>query len=152
MSNGSPLGTAYEVANTLATMLARIEGPSVHVIDVDTAAHPSKVTARTNLREIGRWHASGGGTDMSLPFSWALDQRLNVDGFVVFTDSETWAGRWHPVQSLEAYRRSANPMARVVVVSMTANGTSIGDPADEGVLNIAGLDGSLPKLISGFIR
>jgi len=150
VSNGSPLGTAYEVANTMAAMLARIEGPNVHVIDVDTAAHVSKVTSRTNLREITRWHASGGGTDMSLPFSWALDRRLNLDGFVVFTDSETWAGRWHPQQALEAYRRSVNAMARVVIVSMTANGMSIGDPADDGVLKVAGLDGSLPKLIGGF--
>jgi NCAIR mutase (PurE)-related protein len=29
---------------------------------------------------------------------------------------------------------------------------SIGDPADPGVLNIAGLDGALPKLIAGFVR
>jgi 60 kDa SS-A/Ro ribonucleoprotein len=56
------------------------------------------------------------------------------------------------VQALEAYRRSVNPMARVVVVSMTANGMSIGDAADEGVPHVAGLDGSLPKLISCFIR
>lgn len=151
-SGGSPLGTAFEVANTMAVMLARIEGANVHVINVDTAVHPSRVTPRASQREIAGWRADGGGTDMSLPFSWALGKRLAVDGFVVLTDNETWAGRWHPTQALDAYRRSVNPRARVVVVSMTAAGYSIGDPLDEGVLNVAGLDGSLPKLITGFVR
>jgi 60 kDa SS-A/Ro ribonucleoprotein len=152
VSNGSPLGSPYEVASTMASMLARIEGPNMHVIDVDTRVHQSRVTARTNMREIAGWSPSGGGTDLSLPFSYALDQRLNVDGFVVFTDSETWAGKRHASQALDAYRRSVNSHAGVVVVSMTATGMSIGDAADEGTLNVAGLDASLPKVIGGFIR
>ena len=89
---------------------------------------------------------------MSLPFSWALNRRLAADGVVVLTDNETWAGRQHPVQALEAYRRSVNARARVVVVSMTATGMLIADPADDGVLNVAGLDSSLPRLITGFVR
>ena len=152
VSGGSPLGTAYEVANAMALMLARIEGPNVHVIDVDTVVHSSRITPRTSLGELASWWGSGGGTDMSLPFSWALDRRLEVDGVVVLTDNETWAGRQHPVQALEAYRRTVNPRVRVVVVSMTATGTMIADPADEGVLNVAGLDSSLPRLITGFVR
>ncbi len=152
VSGGSPLGTAYEVANAMAVMLARIEGPEAHVIDVDTAVHQSRVTPRTSLHEVAKWQGSGGGTDMSLPFSWALDRRLEVDGVVVLTDNETWARRQHPVQALEAYRRSVNPRVRVVVVSMTATGMMIADPADEGVLNVAGLDSSLPRLITGFVR
>ncbi|MGP4097424.1 TROVE domain-containing protein [Nonomuraea sp. KM90] len=49
---GSPVGSAYEVACAMAVMLARIERGGVHVIDVDTFVHASKVTPRTNLREI----------------------------------------------------------------------------------------------------
>jgi hypothetical protein len=71
---------------------------------------------------------------------------------VVLTDNETWAGRQHTVQGLEAYRRSVNPRVRVVVVSMTATGMMIADPADEGVLSMAGLDGSLPRLNTSFVR
>jgi 60 kDa SS-A/Ro ribonucleoprotein len=70
----------------------------------------------------------------------------------VLTDNETWAGRQHPVQALAAYRRSVNASVRVVVVSMTATGMMIGDVADEGVLNVAGLDGTLPGLITWFVR
>ncbi|TMR97515.1 TROVE domain-containing protein [Nonomuraea basaltis] len=149
---GSSIGSPYEVGCALAVMLARIEKGNVHVIDVDTSVHASKVTPRTNLREIKSWRPSGGGTDLSLPFRWAREQRMAVDGVVLFTDNETWAGRSHPSQELEAYRRTVARDARVIVAAMTAAGYSIGDPADAGVLNVAGLDASLPLIVNGFIR
>jgi 60 kDa SS-A/Ro ribonucleoprotein len=151
--NGSPAkGSIYEIANHMAAMTARIEGGNAHFIDVDTSVHSSKITPKSTFREIAGWTNSGGGTDLSLPFSWARSKNLHVDGFVVYTDNETWAGRSHPTQELEAYRRDINPAARVVVCSMTATGYQIADPKDEAVLAKAGLDSSLPKVISGFIR
>jgi 60 kDa SS-A/Ro ribonucleoprotein len=71
---------------------------------------------------------------------------------VIFTDGETWAGRGHPSQALDAYRRRYNPEARVVVAALAANGHTIGEPQDAGVLNLAGMDASLPKVVSAFIR
>jgi 60 kDa SS-A/Ro ribonucleoprotein len=124
----------------------------VHVIDVDTRVHPSRVTARTRVREIGSWRPSGGGTDLSLPFTHATGRKLEVDGFALFTDGETWAGRQHPGQALTAYRRQYNPAARVVLASMTAAGHSIAEPRDTGVLNVAGMDAALPMVVTSFIR
>lgn len=150
---GSPLGMPYEIANAMAVILKRIEGRNAHIINASTSAHPSRITARTNLREIASWRASGGGTDMSVPFVYAEREGLNVDGIVVFTDNETWAGGWnHPTQALESYRRRINPAARAVVASMTAAGHSIADPKDDGVLNIVGMDAALPKVALEFIR
>lgn len=103
---------AFEVANAMAVMLVWIEGANVHVIYVETSVHPSRVTPRTNLRELARWRSSGGGTDMSLPFSYALDKRLNVDGVIVFTDNETWgAGGTRRRPS----RRTGGPSTRALV-------------------------------------
>ncbi|WP_336214355.1 TROVE domain-containing protein [Nonomuraea sp. LPB2021202275-12-8] len=150
---GSPIGSPYEVACAMAVMFARIEKGNVHVIDVDTRVHASKVTARTNMREIASWRPSGGGTDLSLPFQWALQRHMEVDGVVVLTDNETWAGSYeHPAQALASYRRAINPQARAVVVSLAATGRSIGDPKDPGVLQMAGLDASLPMVACGFVR
>lgn len=150
--SGTPIGTPYEIGNVMAVILSRIERGNAHVIDVDTRVHQSRITARTNLREVATWQPSGGGTDLSLPFAWALSQRLNVDGVLVLTDSETWAGTSHPAQALAVYRSVVNPEARTVVAAMTATGQTIGDPGDPGVLNIAGFDASLPQLVTGFIR
>jgi 60 kDa SS-A/Ro ribonucleoprotein len=149
---GSPLGSPYEVGCAMAAILKRIEGSNVHVIDVDTKVHPSRVTARTPLREIGSWRPSGGGTDLSLPFTHAVQRKLEVDGFALFTDGETWAGRQHPSQALAAYRCRYNPGARVALASMTAAGHSIAEPRDAGVLNIAGMGAALPTAVTGFIR
>jgi len=149
---GSPLGSPYEIGCAMAAILKRIDGGNVHVIDVDTKVHPSRITARTRLREIGSWQPSGGGTDLSLPFTHAAEVKLGVDGFALFTDGETWAGRQHASQALAAYRRQCNPGARVAVASMAAAGHSIAEPQDAGVLNIAGMDAALPMVMTGFIR
>jgi 60 kDa SS-A/Ro ribonucleoprotein len=151
-AGGSPLGTAYQAGCAMAAMVKRIEGGCAHVIDVDTAVQNSRVTARTNLREIASWQPSGGGTDLSLPFAYAARKHLNVDGFLVLTDGETWAGKRHAFQALDGYRRRYNPAARVVVASMAAVGHTIGEPGDPGVLNVAGMDASLPKIVTGFVR
>ena len=136
----------------MAAMVKRIEGANAHVIDVDTAVRNSRITARTELRQIASWKPSGGGTDLSLPFAYAARHHRNMDGFVVLTDGETWAGHRHAFQALDGYRRRCNPAARVVVASMTAAGHTIGEPGDPGVLNVAGMDASLPKVVTGFIR
>lgn len=149
---GSSIGTPYEVGCAMAAIMARIERGNVHVIDVDTQVHASRVTARTNLREIASWQPSGGGTNLALPFIWAALQRVEVDGLLVLTDNETWAGHGHPVQALAAYRETVSPGARAVVAAMTATGHTVGDPKDPGVLNIAGFDATLPQLVTGFIR
>ncbi|MFC4909717.1 hypothetical protein [Actinomadura gamaensis] len=56
------------------------------------------------------------------------------------------------MQALEAYRRGRNPAARVVVATLSPSGTTIGDPRDPGVLNIAGMDASLPLIVNEYLR
>ena len=55
-----------------------------------------------------------------------------IDTFVIYTDSETWAGDIHPAQALADYRRASGIDARLVVVGMVSNGFSIADPNDPG--------------------
>lgn len=93
-----------------------------------------------------------GGTDCALPMTWALEQGHEFDTFVVYTDNETWAGNIHPHQALRQYREKTGIAARLVVVGMTANDVSIADPADPGMLDVAGFDSAVPNLISDFSR
>lgn len=150
--SGSPLGASYHVANAVALVMKRIEGENAHVIDVDTSVHQSFVTARSSLAELQRRGPSGGGTDLSLPFEYARSNKLTVDGVLVLTDNVTWAGRSHPFQSLTRYRREFNPAARVVDVAFTPYGFTIMEPGDLGIMNMAGMDASLPLAVTGFIR
>ena len=91
-----------------------------------------------------------GGTDCALPMIYAREETLPVDTFVVYTDSETWAGHMHPSQALQQFRQSSGRDARLVVVGMVSNGFTIADPQDPGMLDVVGFDASAPKLISDF--
>jgi 60 kDa SS-A/Ro ribonucleoprotein len=93
-----------------------------------------------------------GGTDVALPMLYAQAKGREIDTFVVYTDSETWAGDIHPSQALREYRRASGIEARLVVVGMVSNGFSIADPADRGMLDVVGFDLATPQLISDFAR
>lgn len=92
-----------------------------------------------------------GGTDCSLPMTHALENGLEFDAFVVFTDNETWGGDIHPHQALRRYRERTGIDAKLIVVGMTATDFSIADPDDLGMLDIAGFDSNVPGLIHDFI-
>jgi len=93
-----------------------------------------------------------GGTDCALPMLYAQKVGREIDTFVIYTDSETWAGDVHPAQALRDYRASTGIDARLVVVGMVSNGFSIADPADPGMLDVVGFDTATPQLISDFAR
>jgi 60 kDa SS-A/Ro ribonucleoprotein len=93
-----------------------------------------------------------GGTDCALPMTEALRFGWEVELFVVYTDSETWAGRVHPSQALRHYRERTGIPAKLVVVGMASNGFTIADPDDPGMLDVVGFDAAAPRLIAEFAR
>jgi 60 kDa SS-A/Ro ribonucleoprotein len=93
-----------------------------------------------------------GGTDCALPMLYARAQEKEIDTFVIYTDSETWAGQVHPAEALEEYRRASGIPARLVVVGMVSNGFTIADPNDPGMLDVVGFDTATPQLVSDFAR
>lgn len=68
------------------------------------------------------------------------------------TESETWAGSIHPHQALQRYREKTGIDAKLIVVGMTATNFTIADPADPGMLDVAGFDTAVPTLITDFAR
>jgi len=93
-----------------------------------------------------------GGTDCALPMLYALEKNLEFDAFVIYTDSETWAGNIHPTQALEKYRQKTGIPAKLIVVGMVANDFSIADPNDAGMLDVVGFDTTAPTVIGDFVR
>lgn len=115
---------------------------------------PLSISPRQRLDDVVR-SISGlpfGGTDCALPIRWAMERKMPVDTFVIYTDSETWAGAIHPAQALREYRQRTGIPARLVVVGMVGNGFSIADPADAGMLDVVGFDTATPELINSFAR
>ena len=92
-----------------------------------------------------------GRTDCALPMLHAMEMKMNVDSFIILTDSETWAGNIHPVEALRRYRAQSGIPAKLVVVGMVSNEFTIADPDDAGMMDVVGFDSAVPELITDFV-
>jgi 60 kDa SS-A/Ro ribonucleoprotein len=149
---GSPLSVCEgAAAMAMATMRAEANW---HVMAFDQGFRDLHLTAKMSLDQVTAKtrDVNGGGTDCALPMLWALEHKVDVDTFAVFTDSETWAGHVHPVRALQIYRQERVPHAKLVVVGMTSTGFTIADPEDAGMLDVVGFDSSAPAVIADFSR
>lgn len=137
----------------MALMTAATEA-STHVVGFGDAMVPLPLSPSMRLDDAVRAVSDlpFGATDCAQPMLYALARGLSVDAFVVYTDSETWAGAIHPVQALRQYRERTGIAARLVVVGLVSNGFSIADPADAGMLDVVGFDAAAPAVIADFIR
>jgi 60 kDa SS-A/Ro ribonucleoprotein len=127
--------------------------PSLHSASgYSSGLTPLVISPRQRLDDVVKMTETlpFGGTDCALPMVEALKHRWEVDVFVIYTDSETWAGNIHPAQALREYRERMGIPAKLVVVGMTSNGFSIADPNDAGMLDVVGFDTATPEVISGF--
>jgi 60 kDa SS-A/Ro ribonucleoprotein len=115
---------------------------------------PLRISPRQRLDDVVKATANlpFGATDCALPMLWATEHRAQVDVFAFYTDSETWYGAIHPVQVLDQYRQRTGIPAKLVVVGMVANGFTIADPEDAGMLDVVGFDTATPALIADFAR
>ena len=161
MCMGSPAISCREASAALALVLYETE-PHVYVRGFTAASvmgagfynFDSYVRRGMTLEQfITATNSPFGPTDCSLPMIRAIQENLDVDVFIVMTDSETYAGAMHPQVALENYRKHANkPNAKLIVVGMTANCLTIADPNDRNTLNLAGFDASMPEIIAMFVR
>ncbi|MGI8587489.1 MAG: TROVE domain-containing protein [Chloroflexia bacterium] len=114
---------------------------------------PVEISPRQRLDDVVKITSAipMGGTDCALPMVWASRKKVEADVFVVYTDSETWAGTPHPAQALREYREATGIPAKLIVVGMTSNGFSIADPDDGGMLDVVGFDPAVPGVMADFV-
>ena len=137
----------------LAVVAARTE-PWTAIMGFADSFRDLGITAKDRV-DVATRKVSGltfGSTDASLPMTWALQNKIQVDTFVVMTDNETWAGNIQPVQALEKYRQATGIGAKLIVVGMTSTGFTIADPDDAGMLDVVGFDGATPALMAKFAK
>lgn len=118
-----------------------------------TGIEPLAISPRQRLDDVLRYVDTlyAGGTDCALPMLYALENKLEVDAFVIYTDNETWHGSVHPHQALARYRQVTGIDAALCVVGMTSTQFTVADPADARSLDVAGFDANTPQLLGEFI-
>lgn len=153
MSSPCPgLAISCREGTAVMSMVSVRKEPNTYVRGFTTGLVDLPLTAKTSLKEAASivYRQDFGGTDCAQPMLDATKRKLDVDEFVVMTDSETWAGDVHPKQALDEYRQKMGKDAKLVVVGMLANEFSIADPKDSGMLDVVGFDTVTPQLISQF--
>jgi 60 kDa SS-A/Ro ribonucleoprotein len=174
-TTGKNIYAALDVSGSMSWESAKISGMNIYAREasaamlmlhiknepfVETVAFAGGLTQFTmkpnvSLEQVcnslSRLPASS--TDCSLPMIDAMNRNLDVDCFIVYTDNETYAGKIHPYQALEQYRKKMNkPNAKLIVVGMSATGFSIANPEDKGMLDVVGFDTAAPEVMNMFIR
>jgi 60 kDa SS-A/Ro ribonucleoprotein len=153
--SGMPQLSCAMGSGALAMVNYRSENPAdVHVLGFSTGLIDLGISANMTLDQVMTKIANRnfGGTDCSLPMTWALQNKVAVDTFLVYTDNETYAGNIHPFQAIKQYRDKTGIPAKLVVVAMTSNQFSIADPSDAGMMDVVGFDANTPALISDFSK
>jgi 60 kDa SS-A/Ro ribonucleoprotein len=135
----------------LSAAMAYLFHSAANVILFDTRwtkyVPPRDVTLTQYVASID---ATGGGTDLSVPFTYAVGSGEPYDAIVVFTDNETWANQMPIGDFITKVFRRHCPKTKVVIVAMTATHYSVA-PSDSLVLNVAGFDVAAPTLIERFV-
>jgi 60 kDa SS-A/Ro ribonucleoprotein len=153
MIAGVPGLTPRDGAAAMSMVTARTE-QNYTMVAFQNQITPLNISAKMRLDDVIK-ATSGlpfGATDCAQPMLYALRNKLQVDVFVVYTDSETWFGNIHPVQALRDYRQKTGIPAQLIVVGMVANQFSIADPNDGGCFDVVGFDSSAPGLMADFVR
>ena len=156
-SMSSPFGgtnvSCCEGASAMALITAKSES-NYMIIRFNKGIETIPVSPRQRLDDVLEYTRSINcdGTDCALPMIYALKNNIEIDAFCVYTDSETWAGKIHPFQALQKYRREMGIMAKLIVIGMTSTGFTIANPNDAGMMDVVGFDSATPQIISDLIQ
>jgi len=143
---------AREASAAMAMITARQE--PVHMITAFSSGIRQLNISPTDglksvLNTIARQRADY--TVCSKPMEWALQHKIPVDTFIIYTDSETNGGV-HVFQALKQYRSKMGIDSKLVVVGMVSNRFTLADPDDDGMMDCVGFDTAAPTIINAFSR
>lgn len=149
---GAPI-TPREAAAAMALVTLHAES-DCEVVGFAGKLEPLGFSRRQRLddvtQKVGRIGWSH--TDCALPFIHAHAEKLKIDAFFVYTDSETFFNRHiHPKQALDQYRQHSGINSKSVVAAFVSNGFTIADPQDAGMMDVVGFDTAAPGVMADFV-
>jgi 60 kDa SS-A/Ro ribonucleoprotein len=157
MTWGSVCGIDCLNAAEVACAMAMITDASEDHVDIMGFSNTFKTLNVSSTRRLDDNLTSTrgmtfGSTDISLPFSYSLENKKKYDCIIVYTDNETNTNSRPPVEVFREYKTQMNlPNTKLIVCATSANKFSIADPNDSSMLDICGFDASVPDVMYEFI-
>lgn len=146
--------TPRDVSAAFAMVTARTE-KNYHVAGFASGMMDLKISPNMRLDQVLQVmnNLPAESTNCALPMLWAAKNRVGVEVFHVYTDSETnHYGSVHPYQALVAHRKATGIPAKLAVLGMQSTGFTIADPNDPFSIDVVGVDSSVPQILSDFAR
>ena len=143
--------TCSEASAAMAYVNSCVE-PYVHniafsdKIDMDNVVLSENMSMKEAQTDFGK----GGGTDLSLPVSWADENKKEYDLIIVYTDNETWYGSRHLSAVWDRYSEKY-PNAKLVIASTASNVYTVADPGNPKCLQTVGFDANLFNVIREWV-
>jgi len=147
----SPL-TSREIVGALSLVLSATE-PNVFVGAFSSTFVPINFGKRSRLDDVMKamQRIPMGRTDCAVPIIHAMQNKMDVDAFIVMTDNESYCGAVHPTVALKEYRKKFNKLSKLAVLATTASSFSMADQTDAGQMDFCGFDASVPTVLADFI-
>ncbi len=149
---GLPISSA-EAAAAMSLVVAN-SAPNHHIVGFANQVRPLNIHPKMRLDDALRAvQGPFGSTRCSAAMEYAIQNRLPVDAFGIFTDNETNSDyNLPPHKTVELYRqKSGKKNAKLFVVGTTSTNISIANPLDPNMLDVAGFDADAPRVIMDFI-
>lgn len=137
----------WEAAAAFALVYMKAN-PNVRVAAFDTEATllPQIHAGMTIAQVTSVFAALGHGyTDCSIPFRYIKENRLPVDGVLMLTDSETWAGHEHVVEANTNNIKFFN-------IQLTSSRASLNDPTEKNWYEVNGFSADTVQVANLFFR
>jgi len=140
------------MAGALGVLLAK-KFIGAHTYYFDTrAVTPDEAGVSPRELAFGRAGSPlGGGTAVSRVIERIEADGVAADAIVIVTDEQSWYGR-HPVAAFDDYKRRINRNAKLVVLSLAADGISLTDPERSDQMTVAGWTPDAADIVARFIE
>jgi len=144
--------TAREASSAFVMSFIRNE-PNYLTMAFSSGFIDLQLTPKMRLREVMNVtnRLPFDSTNLSKPFTWALENKIDVDAFVVLTDNEVNNGI-HPSKAMELYCRKMNkPKTKLIVNATSLNDFTVADPKNPNQMDIVGFSNDVQTIASDFI-
>ncbi|KAJ8298583.1 hypothetical protein KUTeg_022643 [Tegillarca granosa] len=156
--SGNSSVIARDAAATMIMAAVRTEtDPQIYSFSQDIKK--MEVSKQETIREVANvfGHLYYSATDCTRPITYALEHKIVVDVFIIYTDVNANFGNIHPVEALDRYRRFFEVQdTKLIIVGMSCNkprfSFSFARRSDPFMLDIVGFDKFTPLAIDMFIR
>lgn len=146
--------TGREAAAAIGLVYAKTN-PTTHMIGFATTAQEIGFSSMTRIDDVIKWIETYGianGTDCGVPFQYAEANQWDIDGVLMITDSQSWAGSRYASVAKKSLEAKLGHPVKWVNIQTTVQGSQIQDPRDKDGMEMAGFSPDFMPVANAFFR